>query len=91
MLNSTLTHDDELAVLREEIDRLDAEILEHVRRRVEITRLAGKTSVRSGMPRETRNAEMSVLRRFERDLGRDGLSLGMVLLRLGRTGVPARV
>lgn len=82
--------DDDLARLRDEIDRLDAEIVAHVRRRVEITRRAGKVRIGAGMPRVTRHAEMDVLRRFEKDLGRDGVSLGMVLLRLGRTGVPSR-
>ncbi|MBJ8345959.1 chorismate mutase [Antrihabitans sp. YC2-6] len=83
-------NDDDLARLRAEIDRLDAEILDNVRRRVEITRRAGKARVGVGLPQATRHAEMDVLRTFEKHLGRDGVSLGMVLLRLGRTGVPGR-
>ena len=74
--------------LRGEIDRLDAEILALVRRRVEITRRAGLARVGAGLPRVTHGGEMDVLRRFEGALGRDGVSLAMVLIRLGRTGLP---
>ncbi len=74
--------------LRAELDRLDAEILANVRRRAEMTRRAGRARVDAGLPQVTRSNEMDVLRRFEQDLGRDGVSLGMVLLRMGRTGHP---
>lgn len=77
----------DLQNLRGELDRLDAEILANVRRRAEMTRRAGLARVDAGLPQVTRSNEMDVLRRFEQDLGRDGVSLGMVLLRMGRTGL----
>lgn len=80
---------DQLMML-EEIDHLDAQIVALVRRRVEITRRAGLARVGAGLPEVTRHAEMGVLRRFEAQLGRDGVSLGMLLIRLGRTGLPGR-
>lgn len=78
----------DLQNLRAELDRLDAEILANVRRRAEMTRRAGQARVDAGLPQVTRTNEMDVIRRFEQDLGRDGVSLGMVLLRMGRTGQP---
>jgi len=71
--------------LRAELDRLDAEILANVRRRAEMTRREGLARVDAGLPQVTRSGEIDVLRRFEEHLGRDGVSLGMVLLRMGRT------
>ena len=78
----------EIEMLREELDELDAEILAAVRRRVEITRRAGLARIGAGLPQVTQHSEMQVLRRFEKELGRDGVSLGMLLLRLGRSGAP---
>ncbi len=78
---------DVTAPLRDEVDRLDAEILAIVRRRVELTRRAGRGLSVAGTPKAG-HAEMDILRRYERELGRDGVSLAMTLLRLGRTGLP---
>ena len=67
----------EIEMLREELDELDAEIL-----------AAGLARLGAGLPQVTQHSEMQVLRRFEKELGRDGVSLGMLLLRLGRSGAP---
>lgn len=77
----------DISSLRSELDMLDAQILAAVRERVDLTRRVGLEAGASRLPHHT---EMGVLRRFEDELGRDGVSLGMVLMRLGRTGVPAR-
>jgi chorismate mutase len=73
----------EIAVLREEIDRLDAEILRLVKRRSEVSQRIGAARMAAGGPRIVYNREMAVLARF-RELGAEGRELGMLLLRLGR-------
>jgi chorismate mutase len=73
----------EIAELRVEIDRLDAEILRLVKRRTEVSRRIGRARMAAGGPRIVYNREMAVLARF-RDLGAEGRELGMLLLRLGR-------
>jgi chorismate mutase len=69
--------------LRLEIDRLDAEILRLVQRRSEVSQRIGRARMAAGGPRIVYSREMAVLARF-RDLGPDGRTLGMLLLRLGR-------
>jgi chorismate mutase len=69
--------------LRLEIDRLDREILRLVQRRSEVSQRIGRARMAAGGPRIVYNREMAVLARF-RDLGPDGRTLGMLLLRLGR-------
>ncbi len=69
--------------LRLEIDRLDREILRLVKRRSEVSQRIGRARMAAGGPRIVYNREMAVLARF-RDLGPDGRTLGMLLLRLGR-------
>ncbi|MBD0322142.1 MAG: chorismate mutase [Aldersonia sp.] len=75
--------------LRATIDELDTEILALVRRRSELTRRAGVERLHAGLPRVTQHSEMGALRRYERELGREGVGLAIVLMRLGRTGVPS--
>jgi chorismate mutase len=69
--------------LREEIDRLDAEILEAVRRRTEVSKLIGKARMASGGTRLVHSREMKVIERYSQ-LGPEGKDLAMLLLRLGR-------
>jgi chorismate mutase len=69
--------------LRQEIDRLDAEILAAIKRRTEVSRTIGKARMASGGPRLVHNREMAVIQRFS-ELGPDGKDLAMLLLRLGR-------
>ncbi|PXX68471.1 chorismate mutase [Nocardia tenerifensis] len=75
--------DAEIDKLRKEIDRLDAEILAAIKRRTEISRIIGRTRMASGGPRLVHNREMKVLERFS-ELGQEGHTLAMLLLRLGR-------
>jgi chorismate mutase len=69
--------------LRQEIDRLDAEILEAVRRRTEVSKLIGKARMASGGTRLVHSREMKVIERYS-ELGPEGKDLAMLLLRVGR-------
>lgn len=69
--------------LRQEIDRLDAEILAAVKRRTEVSQLIGKARMASGGTRLVHSREMKVIERFG-ELGAEGKDLAMLLLRLGR-------
>ncbi|WP_327149605.1 chorismate mutase [Nocardia sp. NBC_01329] len=73
----------EIEKLRKEIDRLDAEILTAIKRRTEISRVIGRTRMASGGTRLVHSREMKVLERFS-ELGQEGHTLAMLLLRLGR-------
>jgi chorismate mutase len=73
----------EIEKLRKEIDTLDAEILNAIKRRTEISRIIGRTRMASGGPRLVHSREMKVLERFS-ELGQEGHTLAMLLLRLGR-------
>ena len=69
--------------LRQEIDRLDAEILAAVKRRTEVSQEIGKARMASGGTRLVHSREMKVIERYS-ELGQDGKDLAMLLLRLGR-------
>jgi chorismate mutase len=69
--------------LRQEIDELDAAILEAVKRRTEVSRLIGKARMASGGTRLVHSREMKVIERYS-ELGPDGKDLAMLLLRMGR-------
>jgi len=73
----------EIEELRKEIARLDAEILAAVKRRTEVSRMIGRTRMASGGTRLVHSREMKVLERFS-ELGQEGHTLAMLLLRLGR-------
>lgn len=73
----------EIDELRKEIDRLDAEILAAIKRRYEVSQIIGRTRMASGGPRLVHSREMKVLERFN-ELGQEGHTLAMLLLRLGR-------
>ncbi|MFC7448235.1 chorismate mutase [Rhodococcus daqingensis] len=77
------TSEAEIEELRLEIDRLDAEILAAIKRRSEVSQIIGRTRMASGGPRLVHSREMKVLERFS-DLGQEGHTLAMLLLRLGR-------
>jgi chorismate mutase len=72
-------HDD----MRDEIDRLDAEILAAVKRRSEVSRAIGKARMASGGTRLVHRREMKVIERYS-ELGPDGKDLAMLVLRMGR-------
>ena len=69
--------------LRQEIDRLDAEILTAVKRRTEVSRTIGRARIANGGTRLVHSREMKVIERYS-ELGPDGKDLAMLLLRLGR-------
>ncbi|MGC0362691.1 chorismate mutase [Rhodococcus sp. 27YEA15] len=73
----------EIDELRKEIDRLDAEILAAIKRRSEVSQIIGRTRMASGGTRLVHSREMKVIERFN-DLGQEGHTLAMLLLRLGR-------
>ena len=82
MTTEELTEAD-IAALRGEIDRLDAEILAAVKRRTEVSQAIGKVRMASGGTRLVHSREMKVIERYS-DLGQDGKDLAMLLLRMGR-------
>ena len=69
--------------LRQEIDKLDATILEAVKRRTEVSKLIGQARMASGGTRLVHSREMKVIERYSA-LGPEGKDLAMLLLRLGR-------
>ncbi|HHX86044.1 MAG TPA: chorismate mutase [Actinomycetales bacterium] len=73
----------EIQELRREIDRLDAEILEAITRRTEISRRIGATRMKSGGTKLVHTRELKVYERFS-VLGQEGQTLAGMLLRLGR-------
>ncbi|CDZ92592.1 conserved hypothetical protein [Rhodococcus ruber] len=75
---------EDLGRLFDEIGELDAQILEAIERRSELSRRAGIAAKEFGTARQAQNLEMRVLDRFA-ELGADGKTLAMTLLRLGRT------
>ncbi|HEY5853159.1 MAG TPA: chorismate mutase [Aldersonia sp.] len=75
--------EEEIVRLREEIDRLDAEILAAIKRRTEVSQIIGHTRMASGGTRLVHSREMKVIERFS-ELGPEGKNLAMLLLRLGR-------
>lgn len=77
------TSEAEIDALRQEIDQLDAAILAAVKRRTEVSRAIGQTRMAAGGPRLVHRREMKVLERFS-ELGQEGHTLAMLLLRLGR-------
>ena len=73
----------DISTLREEIDSLDTQILELIKRRSEVSQRIGAIRRAEGGPRIVLSREQAVLARF-RELGPEGRELGMLLLRLGR-------
>ncbi|WP_243071091.1 chorismate mutase [Candidatus Mycolicibacterium alkanivorans] len=73
----------DIDALRQEIDRLDAEILAAVKRRTEVSQEIGRARMASGGTRLVHSREMKVIERY-RELGQDGKDLAMLLLRMGR-------
>jgi chorismate mutase len=81
--DTTQTASPDIDALRQEIDRLDATILEAIKRRTEVSQTIGKARMASGGTRLVHSREMKVIERFS-ELGPEGKNLAMLLLRLGR-------
>jgi chorismate mutase len=73
----------DIAELRQEIDRLDAEIVAAVKRRTEVSQAIGKLRMASGGTKLVHSREMKVIERYS-ELGPEGKDLAILLLRLGR-------
>jgi len=73
----------DIGELRQEIDRLDAQILAAVKRRAEVSQAIGKVRMASGGTRLVHSREMQFIERYS-VLGPEGKDLAMLLLRLGR-------
>lgn len=84
MTTETATDIDiDIESLRQEIDRLDAEILAAVKRRTEVSQEIGRARMASGGTRLVHSREMKVIDRYS-VLGAEGKDLAMLLLRMGR-------
>ncbi|NEK58077.1 chorismate mutase [Geodermatophilus sabuli] len=83
-LPATTAPDERIAELRQEIDACDAELIRLVQRRLAVSREIGALRSASGGTRLSLAREQQVLARFQAELGQDGATLGMMLLRQGR-------
>ena len=70
--------------LRSEIDACDTQLIDLLRRRLEVSQEIGALRAASGGTRLSLSREQQVLARFRSALGPDGATLGMLLLRQGR-------
>ena len=75
--------DAEIQRYREEINRLDREILDAVKRRSDISKAIGKTRMGSGGTRLVYTRELAIINQFREEL-EEGPALANILLRLGR-------
>lgn len=76
--------DSEIQRYREEINRLDLEILELVKRRAQISQAIGKTRMGSGGTRLVHTREVAIINQFRDAIGEEGPALAGILLRMGR-------
>jgi chorismate mutase len=73
-----------IAGLREQIDQIDAALIELWQQRAELSRAVGTARVASGGARIALEREREVLDRFRDGLGPVGMQLGLLALRSGR-------
>lgn len=76
--------DAEIQKYREEINRLDREILDAVKRRTQISKTIGKTRMSSGGTRLVHTREVAIINQFREEIGEEGPALAGILLRMGR-------
>ena len=76
--------EEDIDALRGEIDTLDRQIVDAVRRRQEVSRAIGAARMASGGTKLVHGREMAVIERFGDVLGPEGRQLAMLLLRMGR-------
>lgn len=76
--------DSEIQKYREEINRLNREILEAVKRRTKIAQAIGKTRMESGGTRLVHTREVAIINQFRDEIGEEGPALAAILLRMGR-------
>ena len=75
--------EDGITELRQEIDRIDADLLALIQRRTAVSHAIGAARQSLGGTKIVYSREMAVLDRFKA-LGPAGVELGMLLLGLGR-------
>ncbi|MBI8999941.1 chorismate mutase [Corynebacterium sp. CCM 9185] len=76
--------DAEIQLYRQEIDRLDREIISAVKRRREISQAIGRTRMGSGGTRLVHGREVAIINQFRDEIGEEGPALAGILLRMGR-------
>ncbi|MFP7366534.1 chorismate mutase [Corynebacterium callunae] len=76
--------DAEIQKYREEINRLDREIIDAVKRRTAISQTIGKTRMSSGGTRLVHTREVAIINQFREEIGEEGPALAGILLRMGR-------
>ncbi|MCQ9353325.1 chorismate mutase [Corynebacterium sp. 153RC1] len=76
--------DAEIQRYREEINRLDRQILDAVKRRAEISQAIGRTRMGSGGTRLVHTREVAIINQFREEIGEEGPNLAGILLRMGR-------
>ena len=72
-----------IAMLRRQIDRLDAEIIRLIRERAEVSRTVVAHRLSHGGPRVVHSRELEITRRYAA-VGAEGGAIALALLRLGR-------
>lgn len=73
---------------RAQIDALDAELADLVRRRMEVSRAVQRLRQEAGVPGVQHARENEVLARYRQALGDPGGRLGLLVLKLCRGDVP---
>lgn len=81
-----LQRDARIDQLCAEIDELDTQIIATIKRRTEVSNAIGRACVAAGSPRFVHRREMAVVAKFC-ELGQEGHTLAMTLLRLSRSGL----
>ncbi len=76
--------DAEIQKYREEINRLDREILDLVKRRTTVSKAVGKTRMNSGGTRLVHAREVAIINQCREEIGEEGPALAGILLRMGR-------
>lgn len=76
--------DAEIQKYRAEINRLDREIIDAIKRRTTISQTIGKTRMSSGGTRLVHTREVAIINQFREEIGEEGPALAGILLRLGR-------
>ncbi|MEJ5919180.1 MULTISPECIES: chorismate mutase [unclassified Corynebacterium] len=74
----------EIEQYREEINRLDALIIDAIQRRTAVSKAVGKTRMGSGGTRLVHGREVQIINDFRDQLGPEGPAIASALLRMGR-------
>lgn len=75
---------EEIERYRQEINRLDAIIIEAIQRRTAVSKAVGRTRMGSGGTRLVHGREIQIINQFRDELGPEGPTVASALLRMGR-------